>query len=85
MPWFILALWIIRGGDVVSIQPTDLPPARVEPAPRTIHDVEAELRIQSVVLGYERARHAVADNHPDVLKLDSLLDEWAWMRSHVIP
>jgi hypothetical protein len=80
-----LLLWIARGGGPMSIQPTDLPPVPVEPSPRTIHDVEADLRIQAVVLGYERARHTVSDTHPDVIRLDQLIDEWQTMRSRMAP
>lgn len=66
--WALVALLltIARGGDVVA-EPTH---------PRTIDDVEADLRVQSVVLARERARHHVRDDDADVVELDALLEEW---------
>jgi hypothetical protein len=73
-----LALCILRGGEPVSVQPDEL----IEPSPRTIHDVEADLRIAGAVLSYQRSRHTVADNDPDVQRLDVLIDEWTRMHAH---
>src|SRR5512139_2646883 len=70
-----LILWLWRGGDRMSIQPTDTPPPVHV---RTIHDVEADLL---------NARHAQrrgpARRYPDeVTRFDKAvndyLDEWAW-------
>jgi hypothetical protein len=73
-----LVLWLFQGGEPVSVQPHEL----IEPSPRTIHDVEADLRIAGAVLSYQRSRHTVADNDPDVQRLDGLIDEWTRMHAH---
>jgi hypothetical protein len=70
-----LALWLLRGGEPVSVQPDEL----IEPSPRTIHDVEADLRIAGAVLSYQRSRHTVLDSDPDVQRVDNLIDEWRRM------
>jgi hypothetical protein len=64
--WLDLVLWIIRGGDGMT-----------QPTTRTLAEVEADLRIQSVLVGHERARHTINDEtDPDVLRLNELIDEW---------
>src|SRR5512139_410749 len=75
--WLTFVLWLWRGGDNVSIQPTDIPPPFTTGA-RVIEDVERDL-----LNARHAQRHGPARRHPDeVTRFDKAvndyLDEWAW-------
>lgn len=87
MIWAAFCLWLWRGPDAMSIQPTSVPVAHA----RTIADVEAELALAGQIRAHERALFARAwpsriidnlcDERPDyVREQNSLLDEWAYWR-----
>jgi len=93
MYYFALWLWILRGGDTVSIQPTDptaIPKPRIVGPPlqhaeptefRTLSDVEAELIYAAAELRHHRSRRG--DKTNDVERRDErpalLVHEVNWL------
>ena len=68
--YYAFILWLLRGGDTVSIQPTDptaIPKPRIVGPPlqhaeptefRTLSDVEADITITRQLVAIERAKWA---------------------------
>jgi hypothetical protein len=83
-------LWLWRGGDRMSIQPTDpaaIPDVATFPA-RTIHDVEHEMHLANSLIVERRARqnqktahYERLDGKPGILtqEVNWLLEEWRVM------
>ena len=74
-------LWLWRGGDGVSIQPTDIP---VGTPARTIHDVEIDL----AAARYAQKRGPGRRYPDDITRFDAAvntyLDEWAWHHAGLV-
>jgi hypothetical protein len=86
MIYAAFVLWLWRGGDRMSTQPTDLP-ANDFP-PRTIEDVEQELHLANSLIVERRARQNAKtayleriDGKPALLtqEINWLHDEWRVM------
>lgn len=74
--WTLIALWIWRGGDRMSTQPS-IP----GPNTRTIHDVEIDL----AAARYAQKR-GPSRRYPDEVTrfdraLNGYLEEWAWLHA----
>ena len=78
MFYALLALWIVRGGGPVSIQPTD--PAAIPPPVVALRDPDTERRALCALLRMASFDALEARSNPDRVKAraeaDALLDEW---------
>jgi hypothetical protein len=86
MIYAAFVLWLWRGGDRMSTQPTDLP-ANDFP-PRTIEDVEQEMRLANSLIMEHRERMGpvtnileIRDGKPALLtqEINWLHEEWRVM------